>query len=95
MKHLQGHHFHRRKDKQYLIDVNPAKAKEVEEAIDQLNQSQNNKINFITLSEFFSGSHEKLEQAYDPMVIRFFLLQAHYRSTIDFSNDVSLSIILA
>ena len=43
--------------------------------------------NFITLSEFFNGTHEKLEQAYHPMVIRFFLLQAHYRSTIDFSND--------
>ena len=43
--------------------------------------------NFITLNEFFNGSHDKLEQAYHPMVIRFFLLQAHYRSTIDFSND--------
>lgn len=43
--------------------------------------------NFITLSEFFNGSHDNLEQAYQPMVIRFFLLQAHYRSTIDFSND--------
>ena len=43
--------------------------------------------NFITLNEFFSGLHEKLDQAYHPMVIRFFLLQAHYRSTIDFSND--------
>ena len=43
--------------------------------------------NFITLSEFFNGTHEKLEQSYHPMVIRFFLLQAHYRSTIDFSNE--------
>jgi len=43
--------------------------------------------NFINLSEFFNGSHDKLEQSYHPMVIRFFLLQAHYRSTIDFSND--------
>jgi cysteinyl-tRNA synthetase len=43
--------------------------------------------NFITLDEFFNGSHNKLKQAYHPMVIRFFLLQAHYRSTIDFSND--------
>ena len=42
--------------------------------------------NFITLDEFFNGSHDKLDQAYHPMVIRFFLLQAHYRSTIDFSN---------
>ena len=43
--------------------------------------------NFITLPEFFSGQHEKLEQAYTPMTIRFFILQAHYRSTVDFSND--------
>lgn len=43
--------------------------------------------NFITLNQFFEGSHDKLEQAYHPMVIRFFLLQAHYRSTIDFSNS--------
>ncbi len=43
--------------------------------------------NFITLSEFFKGTHNKLEKDYHPMVIRFFLLQAHYRSTIDFSND--------
>ena len=43
--------------------------------------------NFITLEEFFSGSHPKLEQAYTPMTIRFFILQAHYRGTVDFSND--------
>ena len=43
--------------------------------------------NFITLDEFFTGSHPKLEQAYSPMVIRFFILQAHYRGTVDFSND--------
>jgi cysteinyl-tRNA synthetase len=42
--------------------------------------------NFITLREFFSGEPEKLEQAYGPMTLRFFLLQAHYRSTLDFSN---------
>jgi len=42
--------------------------------------------NFITLEEFFTGSHELLEQAYEPMTIRFFILQAHYRSTLDFSN---------
>lgn len=42
--------------------------------------------NFIILEEFFTGSHEKLEQAYSPMTIRFFILQAHYRSTVDFSN---------
>jgi len=43
--------------------------------------------NFITLSEFFSGEHESLEKAYNPMTIRFFILQAHYRSTVDFSNE--------
>lgn len=43
--------------------------------------------NFITLEEFFSGNHPKLERAYGPMVIRFFILQAHYRSTVDFSNE--------
>ncbi|BES62426.1 cysteine--tRNA ligase [Dysgonomonas capnocytophagoides] len=43
--------------------------------------------NFITLDEFFTGSHKMLEQAYSPMTIRFFILQAHYRSTVDFSNE--------
>ena len=43
--------------------------------------------NFITLDEFFTGSHPKLDQPYSPMVIRFFILQAHYRGTVDFSND--------
>lgn len=43
--------------------------------------------NFITLEEFFTGQHEKLEQPYSPMTIRFFILQAHYRSTVDFSNE--------
>ncbi|MBI9069401.1 MAG: cysteine--tRNA ligase [Salinivirgaceae bacterium] len=43
--------------------------------------------NFITLEEFFTGSHETLEQAYSPMTIRFFILQAHYRGTVDFSNE--------
>ena len=42
--------------------------------------------NFITLNEFFDGSHKYLEQAYSPMTVRFFILQAHYRSTVDFSN---------
>jgi len=42
--------------------------------------------NFITLEEFFTGSHAKLNRAYTPMTIRFFILQAHYRSTVDFSN---------
>jgi cysteinyl-tRNA synthetase len=43
--------------------------------------------NFITLDELFSGNHKLLTQAYSPMTIRFFILQAHYRSTIDFSNE--------
>jgi len=43
--------------------------------------------NFITLDQLFSGDHPALEKAYSPMTIRFFILQAHYRSTIDFSNE--------
>lgn len=43
--------------------------------------------NFITLFEFFTGEHEKLDQAYSPMTIRFFILQAQYRSTVDFGNE--------
>lgn len=43
--------------------------------------------NFITLEELFTGSHKMLAQAYTPMTIRFFVLQAHYRSTLDFSNE--------
>ncbi len=43
--------------------------------------------NFITLEEFFTGTHKLLDRAYSPMTIRFFILQAHYRSTLDFSNE--------
>jgi cysteinyl-tRNA synthetase len=43
--------------------------------------------NFINLEEFFTGSHALLTQSYTPMAIRFFILQAHYRSTVDFSNE--------
>ena len=43
--------------------------------------------NFITLEELFNGTHPLLVQAYSPMTVRFFILQAHYRSTLDFSND--------
>ena len=43
--------------------------------------------NFITLEEFFTGDNKVLSQAYSPMTIRFFILQAHYRSTVDFSNE--------
>lgn len=47
--------------------------------------------NFITLEEFFTGKHSLLTQAYHPMTIRFFILQAHYRSTLDFSNEALLA----
>jgi cysteinyl-tRNA synthetase len=43
--------------------------------------------NFITLDEFFTGNHPLLSKAFGPMTIRFFILQAHYRSTVDFSSD--------
>ena len=43
--------------------------------------------NFITLFDLFSGNNSVLSQAYSPMTIRFFILQAHYRSTLDFSNE--------
>ncbi len=43
--------------------------------------------NFITLEQLFTGNHPLLEKAYSPMTIRFFILQAHYRSTLDFSNE--------
>jgi len=43
--------------------------------------------NAINLDDFFAGNHELLDQPYSPMTIRFFMLQAHYRSTLDFSNE--------
>jgi len=43
--------------------------------------------NFITLNQFFTGEHDKLEQPYSAMTIRFFILMAHYRGTVDFSNE--------
>ncbi len=43
--------------------------------------------NFITLEQFFKGTHPSLQQAYAPMTIRFFILSAHYRGTVDFSNE--------
>ena len=43
--------------------------------------------NFITLEQFFTGRHETLTQPYSPMTIRFFILSAHYRGTVDFSNE--------
>ncbi|MDE1192301.1 MAG: cysteine--tRNA ligase [Arachidicoccus sp.] len=50
----------------------------------KMGKSYNNVIKF---TELFSGNHPALEQAYHPMVIRFFILQTHYRSPLDFSND--------
>ena len=47
--------------------------------------------NFITLTQLVSGDHPKLERAYSPMTVRFFILQAHYRGTLDFSNDALLA----
>lgn len=43
--------------------------------------------NFINLEEFFTGDHPLLNKAFSPMTIRFFILQAHYRSTVDFSSE--------
>ena len=43
--------------------------------------------NFITLEQFFKGEHPLLSKPFGPMVIRFFILQAHYRSTVDFSSE--------
>jgi cysteinyl-tRNA synthetase len=47
--------------------------------------------NFITLEQFFTGNHPLLEKAYSAMTIRFFILSAHYRGTVDFSNDALLA----
>jgi cysteinyl-tRNA synthetase len=47
--------------------------------------------NFINLEDLFSGNHEKLEKPFHPMVVRFLMLQSHYRSKIDFSNEALLA----
>lgn len=47
--------------------------------------------NFITLQQLFSGDHDVLQQAYSPMTVRYFILTAHYRSTLDFSNEALLA----
>lgn len=47
--------------------------------------------NFITLPQLFKGEHDKLAQAYDPMTIRFFILQSHYRGPLDFSNEALIA----
>ncbi len=43
--------------------------------------------NFITLQQFFTGEHPLLSKPFSPMTIRFFILMAHYRSTVDFSSE--------
>lgn len=43
--------------------------------------------NGISIDEFFSGDNPLLEKAYSPMTLKFFILQAHYRGTLDFSNS--------
>ncbi len=43
--------------------------------------------NFINLDEFFKGEHKLLDRSYTAMNIRFFILMAHYRSPLDFSNE--------
>jgi len=43
--------------------------------------------NVIKLTEMFTGDHPLLTQAFSPMTIRFFILQTHYRSTLDFSSE--------
>lgn len=50
----------------------------------KMGKSYNNQIR---LTEMFTGTHPLLQQAYSPMTIRFFILQTHYRSTLDFSNE--------
>ncbi len=47
--------------------------------------------NFITLEQFFTGDHPLLSQAFSPMTIRFFILSAHYRSTVDFSDEALIA----
>lgn len=42
--------------------------------------------NFVTLQQLFDGDHGLLSKGYDPMVVRFLLLQSHYQSPIDFSD---------
>ncbi len=47
--------------------------------------------NVIKLTELFSGEHPLLQQAYSPMTVRFFILQTHYRSTLDFGNEALIA----
>ncbi len=54
----------------------------------KMGKSYNNQI---TLTQMFSGNHPLLSQAFSPMVIRFFILQTHYRSTLDFSSEALIA----
>lgn len=47
--------------------------------------------NFINLEQLFTGDHEKLDKAFNPMTARFLMLQSHYRSKIDFSNEALIA----
>ena len=47
--------------------------------------------NVIKLTELFSGDHPLLEKGFSPMTVRFFILQTHYRSTLDFGNEALLA----
>lgn len=47
--------------------------------------------NGIMVEQLFTGDHPLLAQAFGPMTLRFFVLQAHYRGTLDFSNDALLA----
>lgn len=47
--------------------------------------------NGILVADFFEGNHPLLEKAYSPMNLKFFVLQAHYRGTLDFSNEALIA----
>ena len=49
------------------------------------------KGNSFLPGELFAGTHPLLQQPFSPMTVRFFMLQAHYRSTLDFSNDALIA----
>ncbi|EAY31473.1 cysteine--tRNA ligase [Microscilla marina] len=74
------------------FDEKPEKylGKEAQPHFRQIQEQAQEFVNFITIEEVFTGEHEILAQAYSPMTIRLFILQAHYRSTIDFSNKALL-----
>jgi len=55
---------------------------------EKMSKSKNN--SFLP-AQLFTGDHPLLQQAYSPMTVRFFMLQAHYRSTLDFSNEALIA----